>query len=527
MAISVEFANERTWLSAVETGKQEEFHSRYESAVYKVREHFGDTHPIYIGDEEVTARATFEDRAPGDLRILLGRFQAGTKGHARRAIAAATAAFLEWSRMDYMGRVRIILRAADLMSDWKYELAALMSFENGKNRYEAMADVDEAIDMLRYYSMVMVNHNGFDQPMGRAVKTERTRSVLKPYGVWAVISPFNFPLAIATGMTIGALVTGNTAVLKPASDTPFMALRLFEILREAGLPPGVLNYVTGGGSTVGATLVGSDDVDGLVFTGSRDVGLSSYRQFTAKRPRPIITEMGGKNAAIVTAKADLPIAAEGVVKGAFGYGGQKCSATSRVLVDRKVQRDFLDLLVEQTDQIVLGPPWERDAYLGPLIDEAAFEKFRKFAGVARRDGKVLTGGGVRTDGMLKHGYYVEPTIVDRLPRTHQINREELFVPILSVIPFDGLDDGIDVANSVEYGLTGGIFTKDEREMNAFFERIEAGTVYANRRQGATTGAVVGAQPFVGWKMSGISGKGAGGPFYLKQFLREQSQTHYA
>jgi 1-pyrroline-5-carboxylate dehydrogenase len=344
--------------------------------------------------------------------------------------------------------------------------------------------------------------------------------------VWAVISPFNFPLAIATGMTAGALVTGNTAVLKPASDTPFVALRLFETLREAGLPSGVLNFVTGSGSTVGATLVGSDDVEGLAFTGSRDVGMAAFHAFTAKRPKPIVTEMGGKNPAIVTAKADLEAAAEGVMRGAFGYGGQKCSATSRVLVDKRVHRDFVEALVEQTDSMVIGPPWEREVFLGPVINAAAYEKFRKSAKAAAGAGKILTGGGVRRDGILKHGYYAEPTVVDGLPRGHRIVREELFVPILAVLPFRGIDEALEIANGTEFGLTAGIFSRDERELHAFFDQIEAGVAYANRRAGATTGAVVGAQPFGGWKMSSVTFKGAGGPYYLPQFMREQSRTFY-
>ncbi len=419
------------------------------------------------------------------------------------------------------------LRAADIMSDEKYRLAALMTFENGKNRFEAVADVDEAIDFLRYYAQQVIDHHGFDREMARSVKNERARSVLRPYGVWAVVSPFNFPLAIATGMTTGALIMGNTVVLKPASDTPFLALKLYEILQEAGLPPGVLNYVTGGGSTVGAALVGSGDVDGLAFTGSLEIGMAAFRTFAAKVPKPIVAEMGGKNPTIVTANADIEAAAEGVMRGAFGYGGQKCSATSRVLVDKRIHADFVEALVERTDQIVVGPPHERDVFLGPVINEDARETFAKFADLARRSGKVLTGGSIRTDGILKHGYYVDPTIVDRLPRNHRINREELFVPILSVLAFKSFDEAIEIANDSEYGLTGGIFSRDEHEVQAFFDRIRVGVAYANRRQGSTTGATVGAQPFGGWKMSSLTFKGAGGPYYLPQFAREQARTRYA
>jgi len=522
----MEFANERTWLSAVETGTQEEFHARYEAAVYKVREHFGETHPIHIGDRAIKGPGTFDNRSPGDLRILVGRFLAGTRDHVKKAIGAAHDAFRSWSRTDPTDRVRIMLRAADLMSNEKWELAALMSFENGKNRFEAAADVDEAIDFLRYYAQLVVNHGGFDVEMGRAVKNERSRSVMRPYGVWAVISPFNFPLAIATGMTVGALITGNTVVLKPASDTPFVALKLYETLRDAGLPPGVLNYVTGSGRVVGKALIESDDVAGLAFSGSTDVGLAAFRSFTANHPRPIVTEMGGKNAAVVTDNADLELAAEGVMRGAFGYSGQKCSATARVLVHRDVRVPFTDALVDKSDQLVLGPPWDREVFLGPVINEAACEKFRSFAALAKRSGKILTGGNVRTEAVLKHGYYVEPTIVDRLPKNHRIHREELFVPILSLITVGDFDKALSVANDSEYGLCAGIYSGDEWEVQEFFDRVQAGVCYANRRQGATTGAIVGAQPFGGWKLSGTTGKGAGGPYYLESFMREQARTLY-
>jgi 1-pyrroline-5-carboxylate dehydrogenase len=289
----------------------------------------------------------------------------------------------------------------------------------------------------------------------------------------------------------------------------------------------VLNYVTGPGSTVGATLTASDDVAGLAFTGSRDVGMAAFRRFTATRPKPIVNEMGGKNPTIVTANADLDAAAEGVMRAAFGFGGQKCSATSRVLVDRRVQADFLERLVERTDQIVIGPPEDRDVFLGPVINKDAYGKYRRLATLARRDGKVLTGGSVRTDGILKHGFYAEPTIVDHLPRTHRLVREELFLPILAVLPFRTFDDALGIANDTEYGLCAGLFSDDEDEVEEFFDRIEAGVTYANRRQGSTTGAIVGCQPFGGWKMSSVTFKGAGGPYYLPQFCREQARTHYA
>src|SRR5216117_3341357 len=367
----MEFRNERTWQNAVELGKTEEFHVNYETAVDKVRSEFGQTLPMIIDGKEVRTTATFPDVSPADIRVVLGLFQHGTKAHAKRAIKAARAAFEKWSATPWAERVRIVLRAADLISERKYRYAALLSFENGKNRYEAMADVDEAADLLRWYAAEMNRNRGYEHAMGQFLPGETARAILKPYGVWAVVAPFNFPLAIAAGMSTGALITGNTVVFKPASDTPLTGLRLAEILRDAGLPSGVFNYVTGPGSTVGQELVDNPDVDGFVFTGSRAVGMKALQTFTQTRPKPIITEMGGKNPAIVTASADLDKAAVGVMRAAFGYGGQKCSACSRVLVDERVKDAFVARLLAETEKIKVGDPTVRDVYLGPVINEAA------------------------------------------------------------------------------------------------------------------------------------------------------------
>src|SRR5213596_3289622 len=520
----MEFRNERTWQNAVELGKTEEFHVNYETAVDKVRSEFGQTLPMIIDGKEVRSTGTFPGVSPADIRVLLGLFQHGTKAHAKRAIKAARAAFPTWSATPWAERVRIVQRAADLIAERKFAYAALMSFENGKNRYEAMADVDEAADLMRWYASEMNRNRGYELAMGQFLPGETARAMLKPYGVWAVVAPFNFPFAIAAGMSTGALITGNTVVFKPASDTPYMGLRLAELLAEAGLPPGVFNYITGPGATVGQELVENSDVDGFVFTGSRAVGLKAFKRFTARRPKPIMTEMGGKNPTIVAASADLDKAALGVVRAAFGYGGQKCSACSRVLVERRVKDAFLAKLIAETEKLKVGDPTVRDVHLGPVINEAAVATYQKaIAEIKSSNGKILTGGHAHPSD----GHFVEPTIVDGLPRDHRINREELFVPILSVIEVDGLDDAVRVANDVDYGLTAGIFTREPADLRRFFSEIEAGVLYANRAAGATTGAVVGVQAFGGWKMSGSSGKSAGGHYYLPQFLREQSHSEYS
>ncbi len=520
------FENEGTYRNAVAHGKVDEFHDKYEAALDEVKEDFGLSHPLFIAGKEVYCQETFEDRSPSNTDLLLGLFQKGGREEASQAVEAAHQAFPEWSEMDWRWRVRIFYRAGDILSEQKFHLAALMSHENGKNRLEAMADVDETIDFLRWYCAEMERNKGFDAGMGRFTPEERTRSILRPYGVWAVISPFNFPLAITCGMTTGAVLTGNTAVLKPASDTPFTGLKFYQALTEAGLPEGVLNLITGPGSKAGAELVENPHVSGLVFTGSKQVGVNSFRAFTRDFPKPVITELGGKNPVIVTAEADLDKAVQGVGRGAFGFGGQKCSASSRVYLHTRIKDEFLGRLVEWTAGLKIGDPTERDTYLGPLVNRAAYESYKEHVTRAAKDGRILIGGHVLTDGPLAKGYFVEPTIVDGLPLDHPLFREELFVPLMCAAPISSLEEGIRLANDSEYGLCAGLFTEDEEERGAFFREIQAGVAYCNRVQGATTGAIVGAQPFGGWKHSGISGKGAGASYYLQQFMREQSQTYY-
>jgi len=521
------FTNEMTYNRMFREGREEEFHRRYEDALAGLQAELGGHHPIIIGGETYFSEAgEFEDRSPGDTRILLGYFQKGLRKHARMAVEAAKEAFREWGWMDWRKRVEIIMRAGEIMADEKFKLAALISLENGKNRLEAMADVDEAIDFLRYYSQQVVEHNGFRRVMGRAFENESAESILRPIGVWAVIPPFNFPLAITAGMSSGALVTGNTIVLKPASDTPFIALKYYEILVKAGVPPGAVNYLTGSGPELGPEFVENMDVAGIAFTGSWDVGSKLYAEFSAKAPRPFIAEMGGKNTTIVTKSADLRKAVEGVIRGAFGFGGQKCSATSRLLLAREIKDEFMKMLLERLHSFKVGDPTKRDTFLGPVINKAAYEKYLRYIELARREGRILYGGRAVREGGLEHGYYVEPAVVDELPVESIIWREELFVPILAVRTFESLEEAIKTANNSDYGLTAGIFTTDEREIEIFFERIEAGVCYANRTVGSTTGAMVGVQSFGGWKRSGSTGKGAGGPYYLYQFMREQSRSTY-
>ncbi|HEU5326159.1 MAG TPA: aldehyde dehydrogenase family protein [Candidatus Limnocylindria bacterium] len=500
----------------------EELQSAFDAALERARSSMGETHPMIIGEEQRHAETTFEDRSPIDPDLVVARFPTGTRQDARDAIDAARAAYPGWRDTPWRDRLAIMRRAADLISERQFDYAALMAIEVGKNRLEALGDVEETADLLRYYSDEFEKADGFVKPMGSLSPMEHTRSVLRPYGVFAVISPFNFPMALSGGPSAGAMIAGNTVVLKPSSDAPLLAWKFGEALRDAGLPPGVFNLVTGPGETVGAELEENPGVDGMVFTGSYEVGMRLHKGFTRDFPRPIITEMGGKNPAIVTRHADLDLAAEGAMRSAFGYDGQKCSALSRVYVEKEVARDFVERLVERTKAIKVGDPTRRENWMGPVINQRALDRFRNAVDEAKADGGTIEIGGEVLAN--ERGYFPTPTVVTGLPLEHRLFRDELFVPFLVVGEVDSLDQALAEANGTAYGLTAGIFSEDEAEVDRFLRAIEAGVVYVNRRAGATTGAWPGIQSFGGWKGSGSSGKGGLGPYYVQQFLREQSQT---
>ena len=517
------FENEKTWAKYEANNSTDEFHKKFDQAIDQVHKDFGKNYPMIIAGKEVFSNNQFQVKSPADKKLTLANFPLASNEDTLHAIESAKESFLRWSFTPYKRRTQIFHEIADIFSQNKFNLAAIMSFENGKNRLEAMGDLDEAIDFMRFYAEQIEINEGFSKETRSAHKNEKTQSILKPYGVWGIISPFNFPSAIAIGMTSGALITGNTVVLKPSSDAPISAFKFVEAIYHR-LPPAVINFVTGAGSVVGKTLLESPLVDGIGFTGSKEVGMSGFRTFVEKRPRPFISEMGGKNPAIITKSADLEKAANGVLRAAFGYSGQKCSACSRVYVQKDIASQFLEKLVSKVKSLKIGKPWEKDVFIGPVINEAAVKKFQSAAELAKKDGKILCGGTILVSSLFSDGNFVEPTIVTSLPKDHELIREELFLPFLCIEQFENFNDAIELANKSNYGLTAGIFSQDKNEIEAFFERIEAGVTYANRSASATTGAMVGAQPFVGWKDSGISGKGAGGAYYLMQFMREQTQT---
>jgi len=502
------------------------FHRQFDEALTHARGQLGREYPLYIAGEAVPSPApAIIDRSPIDTAFVLGRFAAATPAQVDRAVSAARAAQPAWAHRGWRERVAILRRAAGLVRERKFELAAIMSLEVGKSRVEAMGDAEESADLIDYYCQQVEDANGFVRQMARVTPVEHNTDVLRPYGVFACIAPFNFPLALSAGMSSAALVAGNALVYKPAEEAPWTGVKLYEIYRDAGLAPGVFNYLSGYGPEAGETLWRHPGVDGVVFTGSQAVGRRIHQGLSTRWIKPCLLEMGGKNAVIVMESADLDAAAEGVVRSAFGLQNQKCSATSRVYVHERVARPFLEQLVDRTRALKVGDPTERDVVFGPVINAEAVARFERAVEQVTREkgGAILHGGERLRGGIFERGHFLAPTIA-RLPLASSLFCDELFVPFLAVAEVSGLEQAIAETNKAEYGLTAGIFSKRDEEIERFFDAIEAGVCYVNKRTGATTGAWPGAQPFTGWKGSGSTGKGGCGPYYVAQFLREQSRT---
>ena len=505
----------------------EELHTRFEETLKRMRGELGKQHGMFIGGKEHFSAEKFNNTSPADTDVILGIFQKGTSQDAHDALTAARKAFPGWSHTGWQDRVALVRKAAELMDQRIYEFGVVMALEVGKNRMEALGDAAETADLFRYACDRMEANNGFIAEMGSdpLVGFVSTNvSIMRPYGVWVVISPFNFPCALTGGPTASALVTGNTVVMKPATDTPWTALLIAECLRDAGVPAGVFNYVTGPGSSLGQALIESPEVDGITFTGSFDVGMKIHKDFGSGRwVRPTVLELGGKNAAIVSRHANLDDAATGILRSSFGLQGQKCSACSRVLIEAPVYDDLVQRLVTLTNKLVIGDPTERSVYLGPVINKGSYRDYQNFSTDLAQHAHILTGGKVLTKGVYARGYFCEPTLVDGLSYDHPLWKQEMFVPITTIGRVNSMDEAMRIANDVTYGLTGGFYGSEEEE-DWYFDHIEAGVTYANRVQGATTGAWPGFQPFGGWKGSGSTGKNAGGLYYLPLYMREQIRT---
>jgi acyl-CoA reductase-like NAD-dependent aldehyde dehydrogenase len=504
-----------------------ELHERFEAAVERARTRLGGRHSLFIAGEGRPAQRYFVKRNPADSAEVLGEFPAASAQDAADAMQAAARAWPHWRRRPASERAELMRRVARLIEERVYDIAAALTLEVGKNRMEALAEVQETADFFTLYGAEFERSSGFeralpDDPL--ATHASHNRSVLKPYGAWVVIAPFNFPLALAGGPTAAALVTGNTVVLKGATATPWAGRLLADCIRDAGLPAGVFNYLSGAGEEVGATLISHPLTSGATFTGSHEVGMRIARTLQAPPvPRPCIAEMGGKNACIVTSAADLERAASGIVRSAFGMGGQKCSALSRLYVHRQVADTLLEKLLQQTAAIHIGDPTRREHWLGPVTTRSAYDNYARYIERLRTGGaRLVTGGEPLREGALARGFYVRPTLAEA-PLENPLWNEEMFLPIVMVHRVESNDEAMALMNRSALGLTAGFYGGAE-EVGWFQENAEAGVTYANRPQGATTGAWPGYQAFGGWKGSGNTGKAIGSFYYLPQYMREQSQT---
>jgi 1-pyrroline-5-carboxylate dehydrogenase len=484
----------------------------------------GKSRPALINGRDRLEGEVVRARSPIDREIILGEFPQASSSLVDEAVTAARAAFRGWRDLGWPKRIEILRAGADVVEERKWDISVACLIEVGKSRLEAVGEVEEAIDLIRHYCDEMERTDGYREERRGASSAERCSVVLCPYGVFGVIAPFNFPVALSIGMMSAALVAGNSVVFKPSDAAGLTGRLVAEALVAGGLPDGVLNLVFGGRAT-GEAIVHHPNVDGIAFTGSNAVGMSMLRHAaSATAMRPVLAEMGGKNPAFVTASADLDVAASGVARSAFGLSGQKCSAASKAYVSREILDTFLESLVATTGNLIVGDPRRQDVFMGPVISKASLDRFTAASREAASIGSIVVGGEQLSGGVFERGPYVAPTIVAGLPGEHRINRDELFVPFISVLPFDALDEAIADSNRSAFGLTAGIYSQEKADLDLFLNEIEAGVLYANRASGATTGAWPGFQTFCGWKGSGTTGKGGLGSWYVPQFMREQSHT---
>lgn len=485
-------------------------------ALEQVRREMGQMHPLLIGGKRVNGEATFASVNPARPEEAIGLFASATLEQTSEAIEAAERAFQSWKRVPAEERAAYLFAAAEVLRRKRLYFNAWMIYEVGKSWVEADADTAEAIDFLEFYGREMLRlaaHQLLPQ-----VEGEESQLVYIPLGVGAVIPPWNFPGAIMIGMTAAAIVTGNTVVLKPASTSPMIAWQFLQMLEEIGLPAGVVNFVTGSGSTIGDALIEHPRVRFIAFTGSREVGLRIHE--LAARPQKgqiwlkrTILEMGGKDAVVVDETADLDAAADGIVASAFGFQGQKCSAGSRAIVVEQVYDQVVQKVVERTKKLSLGDVTRPETYMGPVVDQNAFAKVTAYIDVGKSEGRLLAGGGHHGPG-----YFIEPTVIADVAPQARIAQEEIFGPVLAVIKARDFDEALEIANGTEYGLTGALFSRDSARIERAKDEFHVGNLYFNRK---CTGALVGVHPFGGFNMSGTDSK-AGGPDYLLLFTQAKS-----
>ncbi len=491
---------------------QEEVRAAFAAALGRVEQSLGRSYPIVIGGRAIETEKIITSINPSAAAEVVGRVAAADTALAGQAVSAAAAAWPAWAAWGAAERARFLVKAAAIMRRRRDELSAWMVFEAGKNWAEADADTCEAIDFLEFYARESLRLGG-TQPLIR-VPGEDNELTYLPLGVGVVIPPWNFPLAITAGMTAAAIIAGNTVVLKPASTTPVIAAQFFAILEEAGLPDGVVNYLPGSGGAIGDYLVTHPQVRFVNFTGSQTVGLRISELAAKVAPgqtfiRRVAAELGGKDAIVVDASADLEAAAQSVVVSAFGFQGQKCSACSRVIAVRSVYPELVARIEAKMAELKLGPAKD-NAPVGPVIDKTALGRIRDYIATGKREGLLVAGGSTRED---LGGFYVEPTLIADVAHDAVIAQEEIFGPVLSAIAADDFDQALQYANSTVYGLTGAVFARDRAKLEQARREFHVGNLYLNRK---CTGALVGAQPFGGFNLSGTDSK-AGGRDYLLLF----------
>ncbi len=494
-----------------------EHRRRMEGALEEVRKELGREYDLVIGGKRVKTQDKLSSYNPSHQSQVVGVFSKADASLADRAIRAADEAFKAWSRTSVEKRLELLSKTGRILRERKYYYEAWLVYEVGKTWPEADADVAEAIDFTEFYSREMLRLAG-PQPL-TPVPGERNYLRYIPLGVGIVIPPWNFPLAILAGMTLASIVTGNTVVMKPSSDSPTIAYKFLEVLEEAGLPPGVVNFLPCPGGTVGDVLVGHPRTRYVAFTGSKEVGLRINELAARTAPgqiwvKRVIAEMGGKDSIVVDSETDLEAAAEGVAAAAFGYQGQKCSACSRAIVVEAIYEAFLEKLKQRVAQITVGPAERPENYMGPVINAKAKQSILEYIEIGKKEGRLIIGGGEAPGG----GHFIQPTVIADVPPKARLAQEEVFGPVLAVIRAGNFDEALAIANNTEYGLTGAVYTKDRRKLEKATEEFFVGNLYFNRK---CTGALVGAHPFGGFNMSGTDSKG-GGHDYLLLFTQAQT-----
>ncbi len=497
----------------------EENRQAYLNALKTVESYLGQEYELVIGGEKISTEEKIISYNPANKQEVIGRVSKANKELAEKAMQAAVETFKTWKKTKAEIRADVLFKAAAILRRRKHEFSALMTKEAGKPWREADADTAEAIDFLEFYGRQMLRLK--DGMPVQSRPNEFNRYDYIPLGVGIIISPWNFPLAIMAGTTVAAIVSGNTVLLKPASTTPVIAAKFVEVMEEAGLPKGVLNFVPGSGAEVGDYLVDHKDTRFVSFTGSRDVGLRIFErsakladgQIWMKR---LIAEMGGKDTIVVDSEADLELAAQSIVASAFGFSGQKCSACSRVVVVEDVYDQVLNRVVELTNPLTVGNPADQGNFMGPVIDQSAFAKINDYIEIGKQEGKLMAGG--ESDDST--GFFIKPTIFADLDPKARIMQEEIFGPVVGFTKAKDFTEAIEIANNTEYGLTGAVITKNRAHMEQAREDFHVGNLYFNR---GCTGAIVGYQPFGGFNMSGTDSK-AGGPDYLLLHLQAKTTS---